>query len=416
MEEQDKVDCKHICPMVRRVKGLPQRQKVALMFISALLFYTLLLLVMNGSNFGADWVDDVTGTEINTHPDVWFYQERTSGILAGKIPYLDFYSESPPLVMYLLVPAALMGNTLLSYAVLFTGYTFLTAFLIYRLLGRVNERLAYYATLSFLFNPITWTTATIFVQDEMIVTLFYVLPVLLVLLGFGREATVAATLGAATKIFSAILIPMTLIRQKARERWQSLLLLLLLALAVIVPLSLAAGGDFILFIHYYLSQTGDLGMREGTSLWRILHDLGLDVPGILLQSLFAVSTLIMLLLVWRREIDPVRSAFLLIMPFFLFFPKVFTCYYIIPFSVLCIVGVLDYKQTLLMTLAAFLSFFIQFFNTHHDVPAYIPMEGMVALVPVLMALGVHAILIYLSWRQLTMPAHPLLQPKKSSQS
>jgi len=374
-------------------------RKVVAVFLIAAIFYTVLFFIMSSINFGADFVGNLTGPNARSHPDIAFYQERTEGILEGQIPYLDFYSESPPLIMYLMVPAALMGGTVGSYAILFSIYVFITAALMVLLLWRIEPQYAIRSATFYLFNPITWITALIFVQDETIVALFYVLPVLLLMIGMVKTATFVSILGAFTKVFSVVLIPLTLIRQKAAEAKKSIVIIVATAAAVCVPFVIAAGEDFIFFIRYYLSQTGEAGLAEGISIWRVLHDVGIIVPGALLQSLLLISTLLMLCYIWKKGIDPAKGAYLLILPFFLFFPKIFTCYFIIPYSVLCLLVNSDRLQPYLITVAMGLAFFVQMFNSYDGEPSVLPMEGLWAILPITAALAMHAILIYIAYRQ-----------------
>ncbi len=388
--------------------GTEYRRVVAL-FAVALLFYAFLMLAMMATDFGATIVHDVSDEAVQTHPDIPFYQERTEGILAGQIPYLDFYSESPPLIMYLMLPAALMGNTVASYAVLFTAYVFITAFVIYILLRKKDEAVALLATGFFLFNPITWATAIIFVQDETVVALFYALPVLLLILGRAQGATLVATLGALTKIFSAVLVPLALIKQSAADMKRSIIYLAVAGAAVTLPLLLVAWERFLRFPSYYLRQTGEEGLQEGISVWVVLYDSGITFPGFLLQALFVLGTLYCLYLIWKRDIDSVRGAFLLILPFFLFFPKIYACYFIIPLAVICILATADMRQGWLLTVAAFLSFFVQFFQSYNGAPSMLPSDGLWSLIPFALALSWQMIMLYMGIRMLRMGEVPLFR-------
>lgn len=373
------------------------------------MFYALLMVAMVATDFGAAIVHDVSDEGVPTHPDIPFYQERTEGILNGQIPYLDFYSESPPLIMYLMLPAALMGNTVAAYAVLFTAYVFATAMLIYVLLRRKDERTALLASGFFLLNPITWTTAVIFVQDETVVALFYALPVLLLILGRAQGATLVATLGALTKVFSAVLVPLALIKQSAAEMKRSILYLAVAGAAVATPLMLLAGEKFLRFPSYYLRQTGEEGLQEGITFWVVLNDSGITFPGFILQAMFVLGTVYCLYLIWRRDIDSVRGAYLLILPFFLFFPKIYACYFIIPLATVCILSTADMRQGWLLTAAAFLSFFVQFFQSYGDAPPFLPSDGVFAVIPLTLALSWQVIMLYMGVRMLNMGEVPMFR-------
>ena len=388
--------------------GTASRRVVAL-FTFALIFYALLMAAMLATDFGSAFVHDLSDEAVQTHPDIPFYQERTEGILEGQIPYLDFYSESPPLIMYLMLPAALIGNTVAAYALMFSAYVFITAGLIYALLRRKDERTALFASGFFLLNPITWTTAVIFVQDETVVALFYALPVLLLILGRAQGAALVATLGALTKVFSAVLVPLALIKQSAADMKRSIIYLAVAGAAVTLPLLLIAGERFLRFPSYYLRQTGEEGLQEGISVWVVLYDSGITFPGFILQALFVFGTLYCLYIIWKRDIDSVRGAFLLILPFFLFFPKIYACYYIIPLAVVCILATVDIRQGWLLTAAAFLAFFVQFFQSYDGVPSLLPSDGIWAVLPLTIALSWQLIMLYMGVRMMRMGDVPLFR-------
>lgn len=376
------------------------KSRVITLFITALLFYALLIALFYSIGFGADLVSSVADPSIESHPDIPFYQFRTSAILDGQVPYLDFDTESPPLIMYLMIPAAVLGNSLLAYAVMFSGYAFITAGLLYALVRRKNEVRGLVAAAFFLFNPITWATAVIFIQDEIIVTLFYALPILLLLVNKSTWSASLTVLGTMTKVFSIVLVPLVIMKQQGRARIQAIVAAGATLLALAVPFIILAGKDFLFFLDYYASQSGTDGQNEGISIWRFLHDAGLSVPGLLLQSLFAAGTLIILYIIWKRDIEPVRSGFLLLMPFFLFFPKIFTCYFIIPFSILCLLSWEDRRPAILVTMAAFLAFFCQFFDSLQGSVSFLPTDGLWMAIPIVMSLTIHAVWIYITWNML----------------
>lgn len=373
-----------------------ERGRLLVLFLTATLFYLLLIVAFNSISFGQNLMDP----GVQAHPDILFYKERTQALLDGQIPYLDFETESPPLIMYLMIPAALMGNSLLAYVMMFTAYAFITAGIIYGFLRRFNINHAFIATAIFLFNPITWTTAVIFIQDEMVVALFYLLPLLLLLCNQGTWSVVASVLGTMTKVFSVVLVPLVLIKHKGAERGRALVAAVLTLAVVSLPFLVLGGREFLFFLSYYLSQSGTDGQNEGISIWRFLHDAGLSVPGLLLQSLFAAGTLIILYIIWKRDIEPVRSGFLLLMPFFLFFPKIFTCYFIIPFSILCLLSWEDRRPAILVTMAAFLAFFCQFFDSLQGSVSFLPTDGLWMTIPIVMSLTIHAVWIYITWNML----------------
>ncbi len=397
--------------LAERFWSLSEGRRVAALLMVALLVYSSLFALMVATGFGEDIFFGEEGSPIPVPYDVRYYQDRASNLLEGKIPYLEFYSESPPLIMYAFIPAALMGNSPEAYALLFSFYVFLTAALMYAVLRRRDERGALLATSLFLLNPISLGTALILVQDEAAVTLFYAVPVLLMLLGWGRLSVITATLGALTKVFSAVLLPLAFIYQDREGRRRSLIALAIAAATVALPLLAFAGEAFLRFPRYYLKMSGDEGIFEGISFWRFLQEAGLAVPGLLLQALFAIGTLAMLYLIWRRGIDPLRGSVLMLMPFFLFFPKITGDYYMVFLAPVCALALVDLRPTFWILAAAVLSALCQLFNSYGGMEAVLPMDGLWVLAPLAMSLLVHIVLIHLTLRLLRMGPQPVLEPE-----
>ena len=96
---------------LKRIGRMTPLQKAAVLLVIGLLLY--------GSLIAVDElvVKPVHGLPVND--DINFYQNRTSAILRGEIPYKDFSMESPPIIDYIMVPAQLLGGESYQYALYF---------------------------------------------------------------------------------------------------------------------------------------------------------------------------------------------------------------------------------------------------------------------------------------------------------
>ncbi|MFA7341980.1 MAG: hypothetical protein WCY65_02265, partial [Candidatus Methanomethylophilaceae archaeon] len=219
------------------------------------------------------------GSDPQNYPDLPFYQERTSSALAGEIPYRDLSMESPPLIVYMMVPAQLMGGDLVHYGIWFSFVSFLGAVACYLLLRRVDESSAFLGSLLFLIHPATISTSSINIQDESVIAVLIVLSLSLLVLGFWRSALAISVAGVAAKAFTAFLIPYMLISEGERDRLiRGGALLLLVTALVTAPFLLLAPEQFLAFPEYYISQALGGGVTDGMSLWRFLTDAGVSIP------------------------------------------------------------------------------------------------------------------------------------------
>jgi hypothetical protein len=96
------------------------------------------------------------GDVLSDPTDLNFYRERAENILDGKVPYVDFYSESPPLIMYLFLVPQLAGGSVQAYQLYFAAFAILTALAFFLSLRMVDERKAMAASLLYLVYPLGW--------------------------------------------------------------------------------------------------------------------------------------------------------------------------------------------------------------------------------------------------------------------
>ncbi|MCG7844407.1 MAG: hypothetical protein MIO90_03135, partial [Methanomassiliicoccales archaeon] len=101
-------------------------------------------LVLYGTTIALDGLvlRPLFGDVLSEPTDLDFYRFRADSILDGKIPYVDFFSESPPLIMYLFVIPQLTGGSVAAYQSFFALFSILTALTLYLGLRGKDERLA----------------------------------------------------------------------------------------------------------------------------------------------------------------------------------------------------------------------------------------------------------------------------------
>ena len=93
--------------------------------------------------------------------DISYFRERTQGVLDGLWLYRDIPCESPPLIVYLMLPAQMAGGSDLAYQVWFSVFILLTSLTIYLALRRYDDSKAFWAALIFIFIPVS-TIETVF--------------------------------------------------------------------------------------------------------------------------------------------------------------------------------------------------------------------------------------------------------------
>jgi hypothetical protein len=79
--------------------------------------------------------------------DISFYRERTQGVLDGLWLYRDIPCESPPLIVYFMIPAQLAGGSDTAYQVWFSIFVLLTSLTMYWALRRYDDTKAFWVAL-----------------------------------------------------------------------------------------------------------------------------------------------------------------------------------------------------------------------------------------------------------------------------
>jgi hypothetical protein len=309
-------------------------QKITLLLVVGLVLYGSLIVIENEVVVPyAPWIPQ--------NNDIDFYHARTLAIIHGEIPYKDFSMESPPIIDYLMVPAQLMGGAPWQYSLYFSLFIILTGILYYAFLRKYDDHLAFLSGLALIVSPFAFIDATFGVQDKGIVIFMFILPLLLFIVQRYKTSAFLNTLGIWTLFFNATIFLVWLIKARTnRTRWTIFGITIIITAAVAVPLLIIAPNQFISFPSYYLLQdpTGEIG---GLSIWHFWAQGGYSLPGTIGDILTVSAILIASYYVYRkREITTFwEGCMIVLLAFFVFYPKINLCYYLLPISLLIIWGV-----------------------------------------------------------------------------
>lgn len=326
----------------RVLQGGLERKVLALVVVG-LMFYGAALAV------DALVLQPFFGDSLSDPTDLDFYRARAENILAGRVPYVDFQSESPPLIMYLFVVPQLAGGSVLAYQAFFAMFAIATAVLLFLGLRSYDERKAMAAGLLYLAYPLGVMEFGIGAQDEAITTFLFVLPLLLSLGGRAFASGVASFTGVLTKMFNVVLLPWMFLWSGRRERMAMVAGFVILALLLVLPFVILFPDQLPSFRYYFLGNPDHPTGGSSISPWHYLGMMGLGLPGwagvsLTLAGLAAASLYAM----WKR-MSLWQGAALVTMVFFLVYPKVLLVYFMMPAVLLLMWAVEDRKVVLKLT-------------------------------------------------------------------
>jgi len=170
----------------------PLIQKLLLVFLIALLLRFLLL-----------FQDQVITR------DIVMYAQRYEMLRAGKIPYLDFAVNKPPLYAYLL---QFIGNMLGGGVVQFRAFfsildAVVTVFVFYLCLVKYNEKFSYKASFIYAICPLPIIAIGLSGHYEPAVMIFVLLSVILLLKNRYNLSALCLGISFALKFFPIVLLP-----------------------------------------------------------------------------------------------------------------------------------------------------------------------------------------------------------------
>jgi len=312
----------------------PERRVYVLIGIWALLFGALIALDVL---FLRDYLNATIGEVV----DLSFYRERTQGVLDGLWLYRDIQCESPPLIVYLMLPAQMAGGSELAYQVWFSIFILLTSLSLYLALRRFDDVKAFLVALTFLFVPVS-TIETVFgIQDEAIVFYVFILSILLAVIGRLRWSAAAMTVGIWTKFMNGFLLPFLL--RAERTRRERLILLGIVAgisLLVCLPFLIVCPEEFLRFPSYYFFRSGTSeDPTSNLNIWDFLSMGGLDLPSWFFLILIAGVMVLAYYVGLRKDRTLLEGMLIVLVAFILIYPRTTATYYTLPIALLLIWGV-----------------------------------------------------------------------------
>jgi len=312
----------------------PGRRAYVLILVWALFFGALIA-------FDALFLRDFLNAHVGAPIDISYYRERTQGVLDGLWLYRDIPCESPPLIVYLMLPAQLAGGSELAYQTWFSVFILLTSLSLYWALRRYDDAKAFWVALIFIFIPVSTIETVFAIEDEAIVVWIFVLSILLAVIGRLRWSTVAMTIGTWTKLINAFLFPFQWRAAKSRrERLVLLGIVLGLSLLVCLPFMIVCPVEFLSFPFYYFLNSGpDDAPTSNLNIWDFLSMGGLELP----SWFYLVLTIGVLILAYyiglKRKRTLLEGMLIVLTAFILIYPRTTASYYTLPIALLLIWGV-----------------------------------------------------------------------------
>lgn len=312
-----------------------------------LAIYAVLTLVIYGSMIVVDEAFLVSAIDPDlTHPDLDVYRERTQVILDGGLLYRDtpHATQTPPIINLLLVPPMLFGGAELDWvwSVYFSMFAFLLAALMYLSMRHMDEMKAFLAGGVVLLSPYTIVESGT-AQDESIVAFVFMLAVVLMFLKRRDAASAAIGVGIWTKMFPILLAPIHILHQREwKGQMRSLLIFGAVTAMITLPFIILCWDDFSFFLNFYF-----LGEDErptgGHSIWHFLRMGGYVLPSYLQTALLGGALAFAYLYPYHRRLPVWQSVMVMLMAFFIFYPKIHGGYWIMLVAMLSIWAAQDIR-------------------------------------------------------------------------
>ncbi|HPR98715.1 MAG TPA: hypothetical protein PLC39_05405 [Methanomassiliicoccales archaeon] len=275
--------------------------------------------------------------------DFDIYRSRTQTIIDGGCLYRDVHTETPPLINYIMVPAQLLGGAQSAYVwgAYEAFFAFLLAVMLYLSFRKFDEMKAFGMGVLTILSPyLIIESAT--GEDAAIVAFVFFLGAVLMVLD-KRYAVLAIALGAWTKMWPVLMMPVEFLRSRGfKKKTEVILLAALITVAITAPFLFLCSDKFLEFISFYF--IGDPSRPSGgRSLWNFLRDGGYGLPAIVELALVIGSLLIAYLYSHFKNWGAWRSVTLAMLVFIVFYPKMHMGYYVMPFVLLAAWSVSDWK-------------------------------------------------------------------------
>jgi 4-amino-4-deoxy-L-arabinose transferase-like glycosyltransferase len=333
------------------MKGMAKRFERVLARICALspgrklILYATIALLVSGTMIVVDNAVLMAAIDPDlSHPDMDVYRARTQTILDGGLLYRDVHTEPPPIINYLLVPPQLLGGAGHDWvwSAYFSLFAFLLSAMLYLGLRHLDENKAYFAGMLVLLSPFTIVESGTG-EDESIVAFIFMLAVVLMLLKRNSAASAAIGVGIWTKMFPILLFPVHFLQQRDRRgRIVSVLFLALSTGLIALPFVVMCWDDFSFFLNFYF--LGEEGRPTGGhSIWHFLYMGGWSLPSLVQLALLGGAMAFAYLYPYHKKMPVWQSVTLMLMVFFIFYPKVHGGYWIMLVALLSVWAVRDLR-------------------------------------------------------------------------
>jgi len=271
-------------------------------------------------------------------PDVPYYRARTQTVLNGGCLYRDIPCESPPLIVYFMLPAQLLGGQDWTYEVYFSAFTIITALFLYIGLRKWDDFRAFIFAILFLFLPFGTVESTFGIQDEAIVVFLFMIPLVLALHRRLRLSALTIAVGLWTKIFNVFFYPVLFLNTRLwKERFVQIGIIVLVSLFVAAPFLAVAPNEFLAFPSYYFLGGGS-GPTGGISIWDFLAMGGISIPGTLLLVIVACAFVASLWIVYRKKLGFWEGMLVVLVAVLISYPRTALVYYTLPVTLLLLWG------------------------------------------------------------------------------
>lgn len=330
-----------------KITLLDWKRKVAVLF--------LITIVVYGTGIATDmmYISKDVAPELS-HPDVPRYQDRAQTILDGGLLYRDVHTETPPIINYILVPAQLLGggDHIWVWSIYFSLFAFFLATIMYVSFRKVDENKAYLASFMILLCPFLVTESSLG-EDESIMAFMFMLAAILMFYDKKRWSAIAIALGIWTKMFPLLLLPTEFLRQRAlKDKVVLVAVVTLVTVLVTGAFIILCYDDFTYFLNFYF--LGDSNRPTGgQSFWHFLNMGGLEIPRLVELGIIGAGMIFTYLYCHVKKLGVWESMTLVMLAFFVLYPKVHTGYYAIIFALL-VVWAVENKGIALRIYLAFL--------------------------------------------------------------
>ena len=314
--------------VMERINGWPTKKKILVLICLTIIIHTVLIII---DTYGVSQTT-IFGEQSDIKCDLYRYASRAETVLRGDLLYRDIHTETPPLISYLFMIPTAFSSSALSFQIFLSFFNLCTILLLFFALRKTDENLAFISSLLYLFIPLTTDTAVFVIQDEPIVSFFFLLPVVLMRWEKRTIAAVIIGLGIWIKAFPLLLLPILLIKdKKQKERLVHLGIIATLSLIIILPYIVLCPDEFLEFLRFYI--VGKDGVK-GISFWRFgiyefLGNGGRISLAILLGGMGMVYAWL-----YKAKKSVWKSCLIVLLAFFILYRKIHSNYFLYPLALL----------------------------------------------------------------------------------